>query len=216
MQKQSIKTSSFSPGFGWNASAARYTDLKTGRFVKAKVVRDTVDALILKSSESIRVLSQKLVQGWISLANWELQIASELKFLHIANQVAALGGLHNYNVDAENRAFVILENQFSYLHRFATQIANGDQKLSGVLSRIDLYVHAARATYEAERNIVMQEAGYTYESSILHSGDSCQGCLGENAKGFQPIGTLIPIGERDCLTRCHCTLDYRKGNQIDV
>lgn len=206
-----IKTNSFTPGFGWNASAGRYTDLKTGRFVKASVIRDAVDATITKSSERIRALTQSLMDGRLNLQSWEIQTAQELKILHLANQVAALGGFSNVDNKSLSRLESILAKQFAYLHRFATQISDGSQKINGsLLSRINLYVHAARATYEAERTIVMREAGYLYEISILHSRDSCQGCLGESQKDWQPIGTLIPIGERDCLTRCHCTLDYRK------
>ena len=44
---------------------------------------------------------------------------------------------------------------------------------------------------------------------IRHLADSCDDCIAMEQLGWQPIGTLIPIGDRQCRGNCGCTLRFR-------
>jgi hypothetical protein len=51
----------------------------------------------------------------------------------------------------------------------------------------------------------------TREWNVLHPADHCEGvgsCIEQTARGKVPIGSLIPVGDRRCLRRCHCTIEY--------
>jgi hypothetical protein len=72
-----------------------------------------------------------------------------------------------------------------------------------------LYAEAGRGTYYVFTTKEMRAAGKTEEENQLHPAEHCQSCLDEAARGWVPIGTLIPIGQRDCLGRCRCTISYR-------
>lgn len=80
------------------------------------------------------------------------------------------------------------------------------------VNRAKMYAQAGRHTYEETRRSDMMTAGMTEARSIRHSGDSCYGCKTQAAIGWQPILQLVPIGTRDCLRNCKCTVQYRKFN----
>lgn len=59
---------------------------------------------------------------------------------------------------------------------------------------------------------------FTEERSILDPASSAHchdsdlpGCVEQAALGWQPIGTLVPVGLRTCGTRDRCSTIYRKG-----
>jgi len=59
----------------------------------------------------------------------------------------------------------------------------------------------------------MANRGYVEERSVLGIADHCDGCLAEAGKGWRPIGTLLPIGGRDCKARCRCHFEYRMAGE---
>ena len=65
--------------------------------------------------------------------------------------------------------------------------------------------------YQGEGIEAEKRAGMTEERNFLEpDADHCQECWDEAAKGWSPLGTLIPIGERTCLTKCQCKFEYRR------
>ena len=47
---------------------------------------------------------------------------------------------------------------------------------------------------------------YIANGFVVHN---CDECVSEAARDWVPIGEEVPIGERQCLTHCHCSLEYR-------
>lgn len=47
------------------------------------------------------------------------------------------------------------------------------------------------------------------ERNILGIAEHCASCIRETKRGWVPIGTLIPVGLRDCWFGCKCTVGYR-------
>ena len=44
--------------------------------------------------------------------------------------------------------------------------------------------------------------------------DACVTCEGESAKGWVPIGTLLPIGDSECLgIKCDCYYEFRNPGE---
>lgn len=158
----------------------------------------------------MRDLAQSLVDGKIALSDWQVQASALLKSLHVAMGLAANGGLNNTsNADLGFIGSQIKE-QYKFLREFALQIRNGKQTLDGTLvSRAALYVQAARSTYESVVARSAENGGATEEISILGVADHCTDCVGEAAKKWSPIGSLIPIGQRICKANCHCLMQYR-------
>jgi hypothetical protein len=204
--------------YRWNASARRYIR-PTGRFVPRVPVRNALDMALAKEQQAMRALSGQLRAGSISVDQWHASMRTNVKHVHIYSTALAHGGIAqttNPAVMARMQSRIARQNQ--YLDRFARQIDAREIPLDGrFLQRCDLYAHAGRTTYTAEDRIVMQEAGYTMERSVLHIADHCDECMDAAQMGWVPIGTNTPPGERQCLANCHCSMEYEgKGEPAPV
>lgn len=196
--------------YGYNRRLRRYQHLPSGRLVAENAVRAATDVVIDAESAKLREVSQRLVDGKINLAEWQLQMKDTVKRLHTAAGLAAFGGAKQASNADLGFLGSLLKEQYQYLRDFAKSIRTGVQPLDGTLvARATLYAQGARCTHETVRQRLAQAAGQTQERSILAPADHCDQCVGEAQKGWSPIGTLIPIGQRTCLARCRCTITYR-------
>lgn len=200
-------------GMRWNPTLRRYI-AANGRILSGAQVRSAIDATLLSYQTAARDLAAQLRGGNISLAAWEVEMRSLVKDANLLGSASASGGwvqLHE-NDAALGRAGAQIKKQYRFLNRFALDVASGKQKLDGTLAnRSVMYVEAARDTYEVEREAQDRAAGFDEERSIRHVSDSCDGCIREAGRGWVPIGMLVRIGHRDCLTHCRCTLERRRS-----
>jgi carbohydrate-selective porin OprB len=195
--------------YTWDARSRRYRSAQ-GRFVSAAAVRAELDKSIDAAGRAMREASDALREGRMSLAAWELRMAEEIRNSHLASTALAKGGWSRMTPSDYGRAGREIRRQYEYLRKFAAQIASGQQKLDGTLGRrAELYLNAARGQYEETRRRDEAERGMDEEARIRHARDSCDTCITEAAKGWQPIGTLRAIGDGICLSRCKCTFIYR-------
>jgi hypothetical protein len=196
--------------YGYNRRLRRYQHLASGRLVAESAVRAATDVVIDVETAKLREVSQRLVDGKINLAEWQLQMKDTVKRLHTAAGLAAFGGAKQASNSDLGYLGSLLKEQYQYLRDFAKSIRTGSQPLDGSLvARAALYAQGARCTHETVRQRLAQEAGQSQERSILAPADHCDQCVGEARKGWSPIGSLIPIGQRTCLARCRCTMTYR-------
>jgi hypothetical protein len=197
-------------GYTYDPRSRRYRNSSTGRYVTAAELRSAIDAVIDGETVKIRDISQRLIDGDITLADWQGQTASMLKTLHVAMGVAAVGGFDQASQADFGYMGSLIKKQYQFLAKFAQDIASGKQALDGsLLSRAELYAQYGRAIFEDMVGREAANGGATQEQSNLGAADHCGDCVTEAAKGWQPIGTLIPIGERQCLANCHCSMEYK-------
>lgn len=210
-----LKKYLFDPRLG---STGRYVDAATGRIVSQATVTDALEAQIDKSRQSINTICKSLANGNISLAKWQLSMRSELKTIHTISGALGKGGWAQMAPADWLAVARSSKEQYRYLQRFANEIADGKQKLFNLagevngqfLRRADLYGQAGNNTYNAIRDRQAQVNGNTEERRILDPGaDHCDCCVEQAALGWQPIGTLKPIGACTCLSRCRCEKEYR-------
>lgn len=196
--------------YQYDPRSRRYRNRTSGRYLSAKEVRGAVDAIIDAQTVKMRALAEQLVAGQLALADWQVQSAALLKSLHVSLGLAANGGLATTSAADLGYLASQIKQQYAFLREFALQIRRGTQPLDGTLvSRAALYTQAGREIYQ---NVVARAArngGAQEERSVLGPADHCPGCLGEAKKGWQPIGTLIPIGQRQCKANDRCYFEYR-------
>jgi hypothetical protein len=196
-------------GVRWNAPLARYIDTR-GRIISTSAVRDAIDRSIEQYKTLARSLAEQLRGGEISLRTWESEMRVVVKDVQLLATAGAHGGWAQLDRAALGRAGREIRDQYAFLDNFAREISNGDQLLDGTLAnRAMMYVEAGRGGYESQREAIEREAGYLEEISIRHASDSCRGCVHEASRGWVAIGSLVGIGDRDCLTRCRCTIERR-------
>jgi hypothetical protein len=211
-----IGTNVLTSSYGWNEAANRYVDLESGRFISSSKVRDALEQVMDQSALNMNALSQQLVDGGISLADWQAGMLQNIKLAHTAAGASAGGGWAQMSQSDWGAVGQLVREQYDYLRNFSGQIASGEQPLDGrLMVRSDLYGDAARGTFEDIRQRGMMALGYEEERRTLEAsdGNNCDGCLEQAAQGWQPIGTLDPIGDEECQVRCRCTFSYRKINE---
>ncbi len=196
--------------YGWNEIAGRYIDLTTGQFVSRAVVAQELENVINLSQDNIQAISQSLLDGNITLSQWQLAIEQEVKLIDVASGATARGGWDQMTQSDWGFVGSQVKSQYQYLANFANDIASGKQKLNGtLLNRARLYAQSGRMVFEAMRRRMARNKGMTQECRILAPAEHCEGCLEQSDLGWQPIGTLDPIGAEECRTNCMCRFDYR-------
>lgn len=198
--------------YRWDARNGRYRDATTGQYVPEPVVRQALDQVIGAAGQRATDLSKGLVEGRVSLADWQEQMRATLKPLHAGAYMAAHGGRAQMTQSDYGRLGAGLKKQYGFLNRFAAQVASGEQKLDGSLvARAQLYTEAARGTFEDQRRAEMGTRGYQAERRVLHPADHCEDCVEFAARGWAPLRSLPRIGDSICHTRCHCTMEFRRA-----
>lgn len=212
-----FKPNPLTPQYLWDASAAQYFDRKTGRFVSRQVVRDQLDNVIGASSQAMRAASQQLRDGDIGLVEWQLEMMQQIKIIILVGAIMQRGGWQQMTQADFGRVGRIVQNEYGFLRDFAEQIANGKQKLDGTLARrAALYGQQGRPTYLTFWDSTAAQRGFDEERSILQPAEHCTECISEDAKNFQPLGQMIPIGRRICRSSDKCLKEFRNSQTGEV
>lgn len=178
--------------------------------IPARQVRAWIDSAVAVSKERVGKISQRFVDGKITLPAWQTQIQAEIKAAHTAMAEIASGGRAQFTAAQAGRLGQRLREQYKFLSGFGLQVEQG---LAGspdqIVARAQMYAEAERTTYEAMHRAGMAAAGFEEERNILGGGDNCEGCLDATAEDWVPIGTLTEVGSRNCLSNCNCEISYR-------
>lgn len=204
-------------GFGWNAVAHRYYDLQSGVFVSYTKVADGLEKMMDASALNMNALTQKLIDGNISLANWQTGMMKEIKNVHVASAALSNGGWAQMSSSDWGATGQLIREQYDYLRNYAKEIADGTQALDGrALVRSDLYADAANGTYWEMSKRSFSADGYDEGRRILEAGaDHCDDCLEYASEGWMPIDDIPEIGNSQCLTRCRCEIEFRKSTESE-
>lgn len=208
--------------YTFNDRTGRYRDARTGRFVSHRQVRAAVDTVIDGSGKRIKALTEQFRSRALTLGEWETRMRVELKALHLAAARAAKGGRAQMTAADYGRVGQALRTQYRYLRRFADEVQSGKQLPDGSMaSRALLYPEAARSvSYQSTLAREMRRRGYDQERNVLdREAAHCQGpgsCPDITKRGWQPIGTLPPLGTRPCMVKDKCHVQYRNSRTGEV
>lgn len=195
----------------WSESRGLYVYKSSGQAVKFSAVRKAFEKTILTSMARMEALTLRLAAGKLSIAAWQLAMAAQIKLLHMATSAAARGGWSRMSPADWRYSNQLMKAQLKFLKDFAREVRTGKQPLDGrLLSRARMYAEAARSTFEQmRRRNEMLNNGKVEERRVLGTADHCADCIEQRDLGWQPIGTLKPLGQTICLTKCHCNFEFR-------
>lgn len=197
------------PEISWDRRLGRYRDVSSGRLVASSTVRRELDRVLDRAERDARAVTQRLRDRTISVADWQREMATNIRRSQSAASALAHGGWAEMTPSRWGQVGGNVARELRYLDRFARQIASGEIPLDGrVLSRAESYILSSRIQYERQYHDLMVLLGYTTEQNILHARDSCTSCLSNTAQGVVVIGDLPPIGSGVCRSRCRCTRTY--------
>lgn len=200
------------PQYEWNQQAGRYVDATTKRFVAWEAVGNQYDKAIKASGDVMRGYAQQLRDGQISLDEWQAAMMGQIKITHLSAMILQKGGVNQLTQSDYGRVGQVIRGEYDYLRNFAKEIASGKQRLDGtLLRRAEMYGQAGRPNYFRFHDLDKKDRGFDEERSVLNPADHCIECVSEADKGWQPIGSIIPIGQRICRVNCKCDKEYRNS-----
>ncbi|MBD2005629.1 MULTISPECIES: hypothetical protein [Cyanophyceae] len=198
--------------FLFDAKTQRYRYKDSGKFVGDTAVRNLTQKAIGQIGADLGTIGDLLVQGKISVATWEKQTALALKNLHTWNYMLGVGGQKNMTASDYGILGNQLKTQYEYLRGFANDLRTTGMTQAQFQARLQLYANAGHGTYERARLKAHTNAKFNWERRIRTKANSCPPCIGYEARGWQPIGTLPnPMQDCDCRSRCGCYKRFSKS-----
>lgn len=157
-----------------------------------------------------RHLAGQLRRGEISLDEFHQLMINSITEAATASMIAVYGPGWASSGILQSMYGGYLARELNWLSQFVAGLRDGSVLMDGnVLRRAAMYGYATYALFHALQNLWASEGGiYTMEENVLGVAEHCDGCLAETAKGKVPIGSLAPIGTRDCLSNCRCSIRY--------
>jgi len=193
----------------WDADKRRYIDPK-GKIITPIQQRKIGQRIITESTEAMTNLATRYTEGAASLAEFATGMREAVKGTHSAMTQFAYGGKLQMTPRELGRLGKTIQEQNKFLNGFIQDIENKSLSDLGIINRSGMYGEAGWSTYESAIGDREEEAGAKEERSFLDpDADHCQECFDEASEGWVEIGTLVPIGDRECLTRCMCSFEYR-------
>lgn len=202
--------------YEYNQRSMRYRDRRTGKWVAQKTVKRATIKVIEASKAAMRTLANDMAGRRIKLSEWQRRMEVEIKNLHVSLAMAGAGGMSQMTPRDYGRVGARLRFEYSRLERFAQQIKDRKVTRNMIAARVEMYVSAGHISHEAARKDQAGDQGYTFESNVLGRTDQhCRtnqrpGCIEQTRLGRVPIGSLVEVGERQCLSRCDCSIKYHR------
>lgn len=198
--------------FTFDPSSGSYRDAGGGRVDWSRIRRQYLRAE--RAAEGMgEVLANQLREGAIPLAVWQTEMRALMKSMHVAAMTLATGGKEMMTPATRGALGGHLAREYRALNNLANRIANGQQPLDGTLWRTARhYIRAARKTYYEGQRRRLRDTGFDQEKSVRTAAErSCRSCIAEEDRGWVNIGSLVPIGDRDCRRNCLCLMYYRNS-----
>lgn len=196
--------------FFWDPISRQY--YRGSQPVQWSEIRTVMDDALNQSQLRVREATRQVAQGLLHPITWREGVSAEIALSHLALASIAQGGLFEMSVNALHRVSQEVASQLSFFNDLLRQVEQGSLVIGeALLGRAAMYASAAWGSfYELEREIMLVR-GMTHERNILEpSAESCDGCRAESDRGDVPIGDLVPIGSRDCLSNDRCHYEYSR------
>jgi len=199
--------------FIWDKKSQRYRYKDSGKYVGREAVQNLTRKAIAQSENTIAKVSKKMISGDIKVADWEKEVAKELRKIHSSQYLLGIGGHKNMtNIDYGVLGGEI-KHELKYLRKFAQELTTKGMSEGQFNHRLTMYLEASTGTYEKARIKSHRRAGYRWEKRIRTKRESCIPCISYAQMGWQPIGSL-PNPTENCTCRSNCGCYKRFSKEV--
>ena len=195
--------------FAYNNNAGRWTSVSSGRFVPTNDVVNQMRLHTAGTFSTLDSLTNQLYDGSITVQQWQLSVASELKDAHLAQAMFGAGGRRNMTSVEFGRVGGTLRSEYGFLDGFAQDIANGNQSRAQSLARIRQYGRASQQSYWQEHRQSISNRN-NLVSWVLGIAEHCPDCSAlADSSPHNPLElSIVPgSGGTRCRGNCNCTLE---------
>lgn len=177
--------------------------------------QQAIDRHTQRSRNTLRSIATELVEGKITPDQFRSRMQQEIRQLHLGAAILGAGGIQNLSEHHMTLIDRRIREQMAYLERFVTDIqdrlARGINPSARDVGRAGLYAFSANVLFaQAQRQFMRNEGtqGEALERRVLGDAEHCSDCVSYAAMGWQPVGSLPPIGQSACGQNCQCKFEY--------
>lgn len=110
--------------------------------------KEAADKVLSYLKDDIEKLTQRMMDGDISLGEWQSLMKDELRLFNSAQLLVGAGGDPSKVTRADRlRLGPEMKRQYSHLSQFAKDIASGKTTGGGILSRAAMYANSTQASF---------------------------------------------------------------------
>lgn len=194
--------------FTYNLRTGRYRR-RDGRFVRAEEIKAALNGAILGTRIAADRIAAELSEGAMSVTTFRNEMRTLIKNAHLYQAALAKGGWAQLTAEDLGALGPVMRYHYGRLEMFATELAEGTAVFNGSYwNRINWYMNSARTTYYSYRAKEALRLGLTMERNFMGVAEHCGGCKAATDMGAVLIGTLPPIGTRECGAGCDCHIVY--------
>ena len=209
------------PKFNWRAILGNFWNKTGGRLVSRLRVGREASRIVATSPTGD--WANQVASGELDVGSWQSMMRKEIKTRYIQQYLAGRGGVGPMTQADYGSIGGMIADQYRYLDRFASEIAEGKLSEAQIAQRSEMYLNSSREAYERGQKRAMEIAGLKQVAWINTPGEICPDCLELADLGWQKadpwpfrVGGSMAYpgsGATVCLTNCRCHLDWRKGEQ---
>ncbi len=158
----------------------------------------------------LRALGIDLGNADINTRRYTTEMEAEIEAEHTAAAAIFRGSLEDLTSDDSRVIRSRVNSELGFLSGLVIGWVGNTVTQGKLASRSQMYGSATRPTYYAVGLPALESEGFTLERNLLSPVDNCTGggsCIQETARGLVTINTLIPIGNRVCLSNCQCRIE---------
>jgi hypothetical protein len=212
MPRPTSKRTPSPPKLYFDRKTQRYHDTARKYFLGRQEVKERFDRALIDAGADIFSVGDRLVNGSITVAEWEAETRDLLKQIRVWGYTIGAGGQRNLTKADYARMGREGVRQNKYLRRFAEELKAGKLSEAQFRYRLGLYINDADTIREVGRNQAHIKAGFDEERRIRTKDDSCQQCIGFAKLGWQSIGSMPDPGrDCDCRANCGCYKAFRRA-----
>lgn len=189
---------------GWTYDDSNLDGRATGWDVTAEESEALLDDRLTEFQGQVLAVSEQLLDSG-DVQEWEDAIAVIILALSLGAYGLGKGGREQISAADIDYLQNRIRNQMTFLRGFSEGIAAEELTRRQILNRASYYPQDSRLNYDQGIRASYTAANWYWEKNVLSAAEHCTGCLDAAAQGWQPIGTLPPLGSRQCRFNelCH-------------
>lgn len=194
-------------------SLQRYRNVTTGRLISSNAIEKLISDRVSTLNKDLESINELLLEGKLSLKNWEKQIVANLKTLVIQQFILGRGGASNTTESDRTLINKLLREEFDYLSNFASDLTEATMSVAQVKNRLSLYADKTRFFYDKGRETSHEREEFLYCRRLLgRRSRSCPDCIRYAGLGIVPLYTVpLPREKCACGSSCNCLIFFFKS-----
>lgn len=197
----------------YSRSLGRY-ETDSGNPIARAIILNEMERQAVVLRASLERLVTELLDGQISLADWETRSLIEIKNAAIRMTGLAAGGMDGIGASHLQILSSHVTFQSERLSRLRDQLINGELSEAQFRYRMSLFARSARSIFFRQQHDtrVNYEQFNEARRRLDPQSEHCPECIRYQTRDWVPSFQVVPQAvECSCSNNCRCAVNYRRN-----